>query len=254
MSEQVFVKFQQVQVHTWTEVIRLYCFLLVFPLFFRPGYESVQTPRIHPPAVSSSPTNIQATPPISAAGGSGSNSPDPTTPFPPNSSSSTSTGHTGLTRVASTRGSPTQEQLTEPSVGMGGASSSAAQSGSSSTGGGGGGTNAQNADSSHSSRPQSGNSSNLPSRNGSIIQQRRERRVIIGAPLTRQQHYLSRNYLHHDLQLPDGYGQYICVCVCVCERERERESMLCTCMNKLWVLHWAWVHAVYVWWSAQVLW
>lgn len=161
---------------------------------FRPGYESVQTPRIHPPAVSSSPTNIQATPPISVAGGSGSNSPDPTIPFPPSSSSST-----GLTRVASTRGSPTQEQLTEPSVGMGGASSSAAQSGSSS----GGGTNAQNADSSHS-RPQSG--SNLP-RNGSIIQQRRERRVIVGAPLTRQQHYLSRSYLHHDLQLPDGYGQ-----------------------------------------------
>ncbi len=183
----------------------LYRFRNVFSLCFRPGYESVQTPRIHPPAVSSSPTNIQATPPISAAGGSGSNSPDPTTPFPPSSLSSTA--HTGLTRVASTRGSPTQEQLTEPSVGMGGASSSAAQSGSSS-----GGTNAQNADSSHS-RPQ--NSSNLP-RNGSIIQQRRERRVIVGAPLTRQQHYLSRNYLHHDLQLPDGYGQCQSVCACVC--------------------------------------
>ncbi len=184
-------------------------YFISFPHFcFRPGYESVQTPRVHPPAVSSSPTNIQATPPISAAGGSGSNSPDPTTPFPPSSSSA---GPTGLTRVASTRGSPTQEQLTEPSVGMGGASSSAAQSGSNS----GSGTNAQNADSSHS-RPQSGNSSNnIPSRNGSIIQQRRERRLIVGAPLTRQQHYLSRNYLHHDLQLPDGYGQY--------QRERERE-------------------------------
>ena len=175
---------------------------------FRPGYESVQTPRVHPPAVSSSPTNIQATPPISTAGGSGSNSPNATTPFPPQSSSSSSSGgQTGLTRVASTRGSPTQEQLTEPSVGMGGASSSAAQSGSNS-GGSSGGTNAQNADSSHS-RPQSGNSSgnNVPSRSGSIIQQRRERRMIVGAPLTRQQHYLSRNYLHHDLQLPDGYGE-----------------------------------------------
>ena len=190
--------------------------------YFRPGYESVQTPRVHPPAVSSSPTNIQATPPISAAGGSGSNSPDPTTPFPPPLSSS-SGGLAGLTRVASTRGSPTQEQLTEPSLGMGGASSSAAQSGSNS---GSSGTNAQNADSSHS-RPQSGNSSgNVPSRNGSIIQQRRERRMIVGAPLTRQQHYLSRNYLHHDLQLPDGYGE---------ERERERVRssarvpLWCTC-------------------------
>ena len=179
----------------------IYFTFFCFVLCFRPGYESVQTPRIHPPAVSSSPTNIQATPPISATGGSGSNSPDPTTPFPPSSSSSLA-GHTGLTRVASTRGSPTQEQLTEPSVGMGGASSSAAQSGSNS----GSGTNAQNADSSHS-RPQSGGSNNLPSRNGSIIQPRRERRVIVGAPLTRQQHYLSRSYLHHDLQLPDGYGQ-----------------------------------------------
>lgn len=188
----------------WNSYIYLHLPVFTFfPFCFRPGYESVQTPRIHPPAVSSSPTNVQATPPISATGGSGSNSPDPTTPFPPSSSNSSSANHTGLTRVASTRGSPTQEQLTEPSVGMGGASSSVAQSGSNS---GGNGTSAQNADSSHS-RPQSGNSSNLPSRNGSIIQQRRERRVIVGAPLTRQQHYLSRNYLHHDLQLPDGYGQ-----------------------------------------------
>lgn len=151
----------------------------------RPGYESVQTPRLHPPSVSSSsPTNVQATPPISAAG-SGNNSPVPT-PFP----SATS----GLTRVASTRGSPTQEILTEPSMGVGGALSSAAQPGSSSNG--------QNAD---SSVPVP-SSTSLP-RSGSIIQQRRERRAVIGAPLTRQQHYLSRNYLHHDLQLPDGYGE-----------------------------------------------
>lgn len=156
------------------------------PSSCRPGYESVQTPRVHPPSVSSSsPTNVQATPPISAAG-SGSNSPVPT-PFP----SATS----GLTRVASTRGSPTQELLTEPSVGMGGALSSSAQPGS--------GNGGQNADSSVSTP-----TTILP-RTGSIIQQRRERRAIIGTPLTRQQHYLSRNYLHHDLQLPDGYGELV---------------------------------------------
>lgn len=149
----------------------------------RPGYESVQTPRVHPSSVSSSPTNIQATPPISVAG-SGSNSPV-STPYP----SATS----GLTRVASTRGSPTQEILTEPSMGVGGALSSSAQPGSGGSG--------QNADSLVSTT-----STNLP-RTGSIIQQRRERRAIIGPPLTRQQHYLSRNYLHHDLQLPDGYGE-----------------------------------------------
>lgn len=27
-----------------------------------------------------------------------------------------------------------------------------------------------------------------------------------GAPLTRRQLYMSRNFLHHELQLPDGYG------------------------------------------------
>ena len=29
-----------------------------------------------------------------------------------------------------------------------------------------------------------------------------------GTQLTRQQLYRSRNFLHHDLQLPDGYGEF----------------------------------------------
>lgn len=77
-----------------------------------------------------------------------------------------------LPRESSTRGSPTQEQLT--------ASSSAPNQSSSQSNGG------------------SGTPTIVVTRNQ--LQRRR--------PSTRQQLYMSRNTLHHELQLPDGYGEW----------------------------------------------
>ncbi len=78
-----------------------------------------------------------------------------------------------LPRESSTQGSPTQEQLTS--------SSSAPSTAPSQVNGGGSGN---------------GTPTIVVSRNA--LQRRR--------PSTRQQLYMSRNTLHHELQLPDGYG------------------------------------------------
>ena len=171
-----------------------------FPPFVssRPGYESVQSSRItHPPshlASSGSTSSIQrsgsaptSTPPLGGRG----------TPR--------------LSRVPSTRGDPTQEQLTANVRANGRSSPPRVYPSNVRTNGG------------KSSPPRTGHSPTEGSGGGGVEVNRsdgvgvirtysmsRSRRSGGGPPLTRQQLYRSRNFLHHDLQLPDGYGEHMC--------------------------------------------
>lgn len=127
----------------------------LLPLLLRPGYESVQAPHRNSPILPSSSSSSPHTPHTVRAGGR---------------------SHSGLngTRVSSTHGTPTAEQLISPP-----SSSSSPPS--------------------TPSQPQPGSTgeAGMPT----VVISR------VPRPLTRQQLYMSRNALHHELQLPDGYGE-----------------------------------------------
>ena len=170
----------------------------------RPGYESVQTAPRNP-----YPSSLQQRPssgthsPITVGGVTAGSA------TPPLIHSTTSGGRVGtprLSRVPSTRGSPTQEQLTTNSSSThqhhhvnGVGSSSPPRTGHSPTQVGGdlSGGEAGRVGSAGVIRTHSITRSRPPGGGGGGGR----------TPLTRQQLYRSRNFLHHDLQLPDGYGE-----------------------------------------------
>lgn len=159
----------------------------------RPGYESVQTSRsLYPPSSLHSITTAMQRP----AGGT--NSPNAPTPPPLGVSGR---GTPRLSRVPSTRGSPTQEQLTSNPLMNG--SSSPPRTGQSPTGTR-EGLGRINGDGPGVGRVNGEGVPTMVSRNHSISRSRHSGPT----PLTRQQLYRSRNFLHQDLQLPDGYGEW----------------------------------------------
>ena len=149
----------------------------------------------------------------------GSNNPSSTPPI-------LGRGTPRVTRVPSTRASPTQEQLTTtPSNPSANGNSSPPRGDHASTqvrgseevrviniregsgtigrvNGEGTGTGRINGEGTGVGRVNNGEGNRGLVRNQSTSRSRHG-----SAPLTRQQMYRSRNFLHHDLQLPDGYGK-----------------------------------------------
>lgn len=163
----------------------------------RPGYDNVPTSRAPYPSTLHP---VSPSPILRTSGGT--NSPIISTPL----MGVSGRGTPRLTRVPSTRGSPTQEQLTATTSNlMNHQTSSPPRSTTHSP------TEIQGGNETGNGRINSGNverrvngdgSGGMLVRNPSFRTSRH-----VNPPLTRQDLYRSRNFLHHDLQLPDGYGE-----------------------------------------------